>query len=203
MARFSSCLLFVGYGCAIYALLRRSVPAPLRTARSRDLSPQSPHVLHVGPVLPEIPYALCSVGFFLAHDRGSARLDTACAVVLAFAAFFLRSVGVALFVAWIAESALDRRFRVAAMRLAASLVPLLAWQLHVARVENSAEYREPAYAYQRADYLFYNVSYAQNVFRLKDGFQPVLGGLRLGKSARSRCHQRVERSDESRRVCEQ
>ncbi|HSD10353.1 MAG TPA: hypothetical protein VLF14_05195, partial [Candidatus Binatia bacterium] len=96
------------------------------------------------------------------------------------AAFWLRSAGVALFAAWIAESALDRRFRVAAIRLVAALVAILPWQLHVAKVENSLEYREPAYAYQRADYLFYNVSYARNIFHLKDGFQPELGGLTWG-----------------------
>jgi hypothetical protein len=41
-------------------------------------------------------------------------------------------------------------------------------------VEASAEYQRPAYAYQRADYMFYNVSYAKNV-SLNDPFDPDLG----------------------------
>jgi hypothetical protein len=178
--RVSACLVFVAYGCAIYALLRRSVPRRYALPGAA-ICLLNLHTYFMSDLcFPEIPYALCTIGFFLAHDRRSPRLDAAPAVVVAFAAFLLRSVGVALFVAWIAESALDRRFRVVGARLAASLLPILAWQLHVAKVENSLEYREPAYAYQRADYLFYNVSYARNVFRLKDGFQPELGRLTWG-----------------------
>jgi hypothetical protein len=177
--RISACLLFVAYGCAIYVLLRRNAPRryALPGAAICLLNRQTYFMSDL--CFPEIAYALCTIGFFLAHDRRS-RLDSAPALILAFAAFWLRSAGVALFAAWIAESALDRRFRVAAIRLVASLVAILPWQLHVAKVENSLEYREPAYAYQRADYLFYNVSYARNIFHLKDGFQPELGGLTWG-----------------------
>jgi hypothetical protein len=41
-------------------------------------------------------------------------------------------------------------------------------------VEASADYQRPAYAYQRADYMFYNVSYARNA-SLNDPFDPDLG----------------------------
>ncbi len=178
--RISACLVFVAFGCAIYALLRRSAPRRY-SLPGAAICLLNLHTYFMSDLcFPEIPYALCTIGFLLVHDRRSQRLDTAPAVLFAFAAFWLRSVGVALFAAWVAESALDRRFRVATMRLAASLVPILAWQLHVVKVENSPEYLEPAYAYQRADYLFYNVSYARNVFHLKDGFQPELGGLTWG-----------------------
>ena len=39
----------------------------------------------------------------------------------------------------------------------------------------SQQYKSPAYPYQRADYLFYNVSYSRNLFKLKDSFSPELG----------------------------
>ncbi len=55
-----------------------------------------------------------------------------------------------------------------------ALVPVVAWFSYVHLVEASAEYKHPAYAYQRADYMFYNVSYARNV-SLNDPFDPTLG----------------------------
>ena len=41
-------------------------------------------------------------------------------------------------------------------------------------MERSEEYRNPAYAYQRAAYLFYNVSYPRNI-ALRDPFTPEKG----------------------------
>jgi hypothetical protein len=69
--RFSSCLLFVGYGCAIYALLRRSVPRRYALPGAA-ICLLNLHTYFMSDLcFPEIPYALCSVGFFLAHGRGS------------------------------------------------------------------------------------------------------------------------------------
>ena len=44
-------------------------------------------------------------------------------------------------------------------------------------MRSSDEYTHPAYAYQRAPYQFYNVSYAENL-RLVDPFAPELGPVR-------------------------
>jgi hypothetical protein len=46
--------------------------------------------------------------------------------------------------------------------------------MYVHSVETSLEYQRPAYAYQRADYMYYNVSYAVN-YRLRDPFHPEYG----------------------------
>jgi hypothetical protein len=54
------------------------------------------------------------------------------------------------------------------------MLPVVGWFSYVQYVESSAEYQRPAYAYQRADYMFYNVSYARNV-SLNDPFDPDLG----------------------------
>jgi hypothetical protein len=55
-----------------------------------------------------------------------------------------------------------------------SMIPVVGWQTYVHSVETSAEYQRPAYAYQRAEYMFYNVSYAVNI-SLKDPFHPTDG----------------------------
>jgi hypothetical protein len=89
-------------------------------------------------------------------------------------AFLARTAGVALFIAWVADALLRRRYRSAGVRLALVLVPFLAWQVWVAHVESEEAYRHPGYAYARADYVFYNVSYARNNM-LRDPQAPELG----------------------------
>jgi len=60
------------------------------------------------------------------------------------------------------------------------LVGLIAlyWLLRdsgVSDVESSPNYKKAVYKYQRADYLFYNVSYTRNIFTFKDSFSPEAG----------------------------
>jgi hypothetical protein len=90
------------------------------------------------------------------------------------AAYLLRTIGIALLAAWVLDPLLGRRFRVAVIRAAVAIVPILGWHAYVAHVERSPAYTQPAYPYQRADYLFYNVSYARNV-SLRDPFKPEQG----------------------------
>ncbi|MGH7803746.1 MAG: hypothetical protein ACREQJ_05315, partial [Candidatus Binatia bacterium] len=159
------------YGLAIYAILRRRMGTALSLAGSA-VCLLNLHAYFMSDLCsPEIAYALCAVGFFATRERSSPIVAGA----LAAAAFGLRTAGITLFAAWTAEAILERRFRTAGIRVAIAVVPFVAWQAYVASVESSAEYREPAYAYQRADYAFYNVSYSRNVFSLVDGFRPELG----------------------------
>jgi hypothetical protein len=74
------------------------------------------------------------------------------------------------------DAAHQRRFRSAAVRTVLAALPVFAWNLYIYSVEHSQEYRYPAYAYQRADYMFYNVSYATNL-KLKEPFRPELAGV--------------------------
>ena len=90
--------------------------------------------------------------------------------------YALRTVGVAAFVVWVADGVIKRRFREAAVRAMLALAPVAAWQGYVAMVEHSDAYRHPAYEYQRAPYLFYNVSYARNL-ALRDPSDPARGGV--------------------------
>lgn len=112
---------------------------------------------------PEVAFALATVLFVLCHNKGG-RFFSVIAAATAVAAFALRTVGVSLLAAWVVEGMLKRKFKLAALRLALLLVTVAGWQFYIRSVEAESAYSHPAYAYQRADYLFYNVSYARNVF---------------------------------------
>ena len=87
-------------------------------------------------------------------------------------------MGIAAFAVWVLESLIRRRFREALIRAVLVLLPVAGWQAYVASVERSEAYKHPAYEYQRAPYLFYNVSYARNVV-LRDPFTPEKGQVRI------------------------
>ena len=120
----------------------------------------------------EIPFALVSVLFVIAARR----TRTGVTFVLGAAAVLLRTQGVALLGAWVGEALLRRQPRRALLRAALALVPLLLWGAYVARVTRSPSYERGSYAYQRAPYQYYNVTYAENL-RLADPFRPEEGRL--------------------------
>ena len=120
----------------------------------------------------EVPFAVASVLFVLAARAGR----TATAFALGSLAVLLRTQGMALLGAWVLDAALRRRPAQAALRAALSLVPLLLWGGWVAHVTREPGYRPGSYAYQRAPYQYYNVTYAENL-RLVDPFRPEAGRL--------------------------
>jgi hypothetical protein len=122
----------------------------------------------------ELPYALTTLLFFLFHRRdGGIAGEIACAV-LALCAYLLRTIGIVLLLAWVADAALRRRIGTATVRAMVALVPMAAWQGYIHTVEISPSYQHPAYSYQRDPTMFYNVSYVTNV-GLRDPFKPELG----------------------------
>ncbi len=126
----------------------------------------------------ELPYALVSVCLALVLTSERLRDHRTTREIVGFLlvaiGFALRTAGLALLIAWIFEALLKKQWRIAIVRVVLASLPFAAWQVHVANVQQSAEYRQPAYAYQRAPYQFYNVSYAENL-KLIDPFQPELG----------------------------
>jgi hypothetical protein len=122
----------------------------------------------------EIPFGLATMLFFVASTGVPTRGKGIAAATAAFAAYLLRTMGIAVLGAWVLEAALRKQFRQAAVRAAIAAVPVLCWQVYIATVTHSAAYKHPAYAYQRADYMYYNVTYPQNI-RLVDPFVPELG----------------------------
>jgi len=172
--------LFVVYGLVVLALARRYLRpewAVVATALC---------LLHVMTIFlsdllfAELPFALVSVVFVLVAGNGRVGkgpwLREAASFALAAAGFLLRTAGLALLGAWVLEAIVRRRWGLAVSRAALALLPVIAWQAHVARVRGSYEYAHPAYEYQRAPYQYYNVSYAENL-RLVDPFRPELGYL--------------------------
>jgi hypothetical protein len=122
----------------------------------------------------EMPFAVLAMAFVLCQQRSDRPIFAAASGVLAAAGYLLRTAGLALLAAWVAESLIRRRFQQAAVRAALSVLPVLLWQGYVWRVSQSDQYQHPAYSYQRANYYYSNVSYAENS-RLVDPFRPELG----------------------------
>ena len=124
----------------------------------------------------ELPFTLITVLFLasMKKEPGWSRnvLVGACGI----GAFLLRSSGITLLGAWIAESLCQRQFKVMAIRIIVALIPLLLWQAHVFQVRTGPEYTQPAYDYQRAAYQFNNVGYLENL-TLIDPFVPEKGTL--------------------------
>jgi hypothetical protein len=165
--RLTAAALFIGYAVAVFALARRMVPSPFAFLATLLA------LLNVyGLVLSDyfsadVPYTAVSTFFFLAPPGLRSGLLAVCA-------FGLRTAGVALLAAWTAESVLRRRYRQAVIRGATAVAVLGAWQGYVARVKSDPAFARPAYAYQRADYQFYNVGYLENLSYVEP-FRPELG----------------------------
>jgi hypothetical protein len=124
----------------------------------------------------ETPFTLLSLLFFVPQKEGWRREVTmgGCAI----AAYLLRAVGIALLVAWVAESVSEKQWRRASVQAALAVLSVLLWLGYVSRVTASYGYQHPAYAYQRAPYLFYNVPYNTNI-RYLDTHRPELGPATL------------------------
>ncbi len=171
-------VMFLGFAAAVLALARRFLP-PLAALVAAAICVAQPNVYLVSDVLfTELPFTMAVVGMalVLTNERGGERrwLREGAAFLLGAAAFLLRTAGIAVLAAWVGEALLRKRWKLALVRALLAVIPVAGWQAHVARVQASADYREPAYAYQRAGYQFYNVSYAENM-ALIDPFRPELG----------------------------
>src|SRR5262249_11051465 len=123
---------------------------------------------------PEVFFGLACVGFLAVNRAGHRWPHEAATAALGAVCYFLRTLGLAVLVAWVLEAGLRKRFALAAFRATAAAAPVLAWQGYVSYVQRMPEYARPAYAYQRAPYLMYNVSYRENL-SLIDPYGPEKG----------------------------
>jgi hypothetical protein len=171
--RWSWMTLYALYIPVVFWLAKRYLRQSLAVAVALItlLNPESTFLSDVA--FAELPFALASVAFFLAYRDGRP-VGSGIAFIAASVCFLLRTIGIALLGAWVLDSVRQRRFRSAAARAALAIVPVFAWSAYIHSVETSPEFRQPAYAYQRADYMFYNVSYAVNL-KLKDPSHPAGG----------------------------
>jgi hypothetical protein len=176
--RISYAAIFLAYALAAVALARRYLGAGFAVA-AIALSLLQFYTLFFSDLLfTELPFALVSVVFVLVAVDGPLEsrpwLQEVTSFALAAVGFLLRTAGIALLGAWVLEALARRHWRLALTRGLLALLPILAWQAHVARVRGSYEYAHPAYEYQRAAYQFYNVSYAENA-SLINPYRPELG----------------------------
>ena len=179
--RITYAVLFLGYILGVYFLANRFLPPGFAflTALITLLHVHSSWMSDL--LFSEIPFALTTVLFLLAASSG-ARVRSGVAGALATASYLVRSIGIAALGAWVAESFFRRNPRQLIARGIVSLIPLLGWQLYIGQVQASPEYAHPAYAYQRAPYQYYNVSYLENI-RYVDPFVPELGTVSAGTMA--------------------
>ncbi|MCO5170271.1 MAG: hypothetical protein M9894_28380 [Planctomycetes bacterium] len=177
--RVTYCVLHALYAVACFALARRLLPTGLALAAALIPTLHGLSLFLSDLLFAELPYALLGVllALVVERTRGDERpRHLALAGALGAAAALLRTAGVALLAAWVGEALLRRRWRQGLARAAVALIPVVAWQAHVARVQASDDWRAPAYEYQRAPYQFNNVTYRENV-ALLDPFRPELGRL--------------------------
>lgn len=163
------------YLLAVYGFARRFLPPPyaLTVGALTGLS-FSAFLSPSDSLYAELPFGLVSILFLLCVAERRRAGFAAGSGLLAAVAYLLRTAGVALLAAWVAESIVRGRRREAAVRILVAALPVLAWQAHVARVTGSDTYRHPTYTYQRAPYYYANVTYAENG-GLRDPFRPELG----------------------------
>lgn len=172
--RLSSFFGFATYIFAINALLRRQLSSAFAFFGT-VVCLLNVHTYFLSDLcFPDLLYGLLTVGFLLAYSSENRWPAQAWAGAFVVTAFALRTAGIALLVAWIAEGLVRRQWKTAVLRVAIAVIPVVGWFSYVQYVETSTDYQRPAYAYQRADYMFYNVSYARNV-SLNDPFDPNLG----------------------------
>jgi hypothetical protein len=168
-------LVFLGFHAALaiasFLLLDLFAPGWLAFLGALALLLNAQVTFHSNLFFTEIPYALLTVIFVLLSRGNDARVRQAIVAAVGVAAFLLRTAGIALLAAWVAESLLRKRFKTAAVRVLVAAIPFVAWNAYVHGVEHSPQYLSPAYSYQRAPYLNYNVSYAANI-ALDDAYKP-------------------------------
>jgi hypothetical protein len=178
--RKSYAALFVVYALAVLALARRYLRLGFAVAATALCLLQVMTIFLSDLLFADLPFAVVSVVFALVAGNGKAEsrswLGEVASFALAAAGFLFRTAGLALLAAWVLEAIVRKRWWPAIARGALALLPVVAWQAHVARVRGSYEYAHPAYEYQRAPYQYYNVSYAENLL-LVDPFRPELGRL--------------------------
>lgn len=135
------------------------------------------YVIFISNVLfAEIPFCFFTVLFLLTLRIPNKILRAALSALLIACSFLIRSAGIALIGAWCCESLIRREWKTLAFRLLIGLIVYGSWQTYVESVQQSEEYRHPAYPYQREAYQFRNVTYTDNI-KLLDPFAPELGKI--------------------------
>jgi hypothetical protein len=171
-------VMFVAFAVSML-LLARSFVSPLWAVIATGLCLLQADTTLVSDLLfAELPLALVSMLLAVMLTRNWLKDRPVAREVLGFTlaslAFSLRVAGLVVLVAWALEPFKRRERRLAAIRAVFAAMPMMLWQAYVTHVRASEEYQHPVYAYQRAPYQFYNVTYGDNM-SLNRPFRPELG----------------------------
>ncbi len=169
-------VIFTAYILIVYFLLKSDVPRGYALLATL-IAAVSPATIVISDFfLSDIPFACVAAGFVLLNRSNNAWVARVVLPLIAILAYALRTMGVALLASWVAESVLNRRPKQALFRVIVSALPVLGWHCYAQHVQSHPEFAHPFYPYQRADYMYYNVSYAQNI-SLVEPFAPDQGHL--------------------------
>jgi len=175
--RLTAALCSVAYAIAIFVLLSAYVPRAYAFAAAAIAVLQPQYAYFSDALYAETFFGLFTVLFFILQRYRAHKVCFLLAGLCAVLAYEARTAGIALLAAWVAESLLRRDYRRAALAFVISIVPIVSWMGWIKAVESSPEYQQPAYAYQRAPYVYFNVSYVQNMMVLANAWTPELGPL--------------------------
>jgi hypothetical protein len=167
----------VAYAIAVFLLLKAYIPWPWAAAVPILGVFQPQYVFYSDLLFPETFFGLFTVIFFILQRNRASFASFLLAGLFAALAFSARTTGVALLVAWVADTILRREYRRLPLVLLMAATPVIAWMAWMKTAESSSEYQSPAYAYQTAPYVWFNVSYSKNIFTLKDPKNPQSGPL--------------------------
>lgn len=168
-------LLSGAYILAAYALVRQWLSRAQAFLAAALIAVSFYGLLHISDTLyAELPFTLASTLFLLCRQQRPRAVFGFLQGVFASLAYLIRSAGIAILIAWTAESFIQRRYASGVLRASVAAILILGWQGWVSHVTSSREYQHPAYSYQRALYNYANVPYVQNS-ALLDPFRPELG----------------------------
>ena len=175
--RFTTIAFSVAYALAIFVLLRAYLPWPWALAVPLLGVWQPQYAYFSDALYAETFFGLFTVVFFILQRQRTSLVCFAAAGGFAALAYGARTAGIALLVAWVADTVWRREFKRLPIVLVVAALPVIAWTGWIRTAEASPEYRNPVYAYQTAPFVYYNVSYTKNLFTLQDPSNPQLGPL--------------------------
>ena len=126
--RRSFCVMFVLYIIAAYRMLRTSLtPGAALLATLICLLHFNTH-FSSARLFADLPFAFITTLFYVCYKQRDGTPFSRLAGPLALVSYALRTVGIALLAAWIAEPAFRKEFKKSLFRLALALMPIAAWQ---------------------------------------------------------------------------
>lgn len=174
--RLTMALVSIAYAAAIFWLLSAYIARGYAMFAALFALVLSQAIYFAEALYAETLFGLLTVLFFILQRHRTNAACFAASGICAVLAYGARTAGIALLAAWVVDNVIRRDVKRTLVALAIAAGAVLPWLGWIKAAESSPAYREPAYAYQTAPYLYFNVSYARNL-SLKDPWAPEQGPL--------------------------